>query len=142
MENRRPMKEPLEPKTMLKKENWGGLTIVALLAAYVFPPYFVYLMTMAALTEFAHLWTTHLSEVDQRRFIDFEKEFREGYKLEKSGSTREALRCYKKLEKSYADLPQASKLATLQIRKLSKTPPAKKKTPKGSLPPKANPARG
>lgn len=136
------MKEPLEPKTMLKKENWGGLTIVALLAAYVFPPYFVYLMTMAALTEFAHLWTTHLSELDQRRFIDFEKEFREGYKLEKSGSVKNALRCYKKLEKSYADLPQASKLATLQIRKLSKGKPMKKNISKRGLPPKTNPPRG
>jgi hypothetical protein len=105
---------------MLKKEEWGGLTLVALFAAYAFPPYFVYLMTMAALTEFAHLWTTHLSEVDQQKFVDFEKEFRKGYKLEKSGQTRRALAWYRKLEKKYAALPQASKLATLQIRKLAK----------------------
>src|SRR6266478_4589099 len=76
------MKEPLPQKTMLKKENWGGLTIVALLSTFVFPPYFIYLMSVAALTEFAHLWTTHLSELDQQRFVDFEKEFRKGYKLE------------------------------------------------------------
>lgn len=113
------MKEQPNQKTMLKKENWGGLTIVALLAAYAFPPYFVYLMTMAALTEFAHLWTTHLSEVDQQRFIEFEKEFREGYKLEKSGRIQEALQRYKKLEINYSDLPQACKLATLQIRNLT-----------------------
>jgi hypothetical protein len=107
-------------KTMLKKEDWGGLTIVALLAAYAFPPYFVYLMTMAALTEFAHLWTTRLSRVDQERFVEFEKEFREGYKLEKSGKIKEALRCYRKLENKYGGLPQAEKLATLQIRSLEK----------------------
>jgi hypothetical protein len=125
-------------KTMLKKENWGGLTIVALLAAYVFPPYFIYLMTMAALTEFAHLWTTRLTRMDQERFIEFEKEFRKGYKMEKAGNVKEALRWYRKLEKQYADLPQAEKLATLQIRSLTKgkggspgTIPVKPKPPKG-----------
>ncbi|HXL73504.1 MAG TPA: hypothetical protein VN963_07770, partial [bacterium] len=66
-------------KTILKKEDWGGLTIVALLAAYAFPPYFIYLMTMAALTEFAHLWTTKLSREDRDRFVQFEQEFRKGY---------------------------------------------------------------
>ena len=112
-------------KTMLKKEDWGALTILALLSTFAFPPYFIYLMSVAALTEFAHLWTTRLTRMDQERFIEFEKEFRTGYKLEKSGRTREALEWYRKLEKKYKDLPQAEKLATLQIRSLSgvKTPP-------------------
>lgn len=105
---------------MLKKEDWGGLTILSLLAAYAFPPYFVYLMTMAALTEFAHLWTTRLSRKDQEKFIEFEKEFRNGYKLERAGQIKEALQCYRKLEKKYKALPQAGKLATLQIQKLTK----------------------
>ncbi len=118
-------------KTMLKKEDWGGLTIVALLAAYVFPPYFVYLMTMAALTEFAHLWTTRLSRVDQEKFIAFEKEFRKGYQLEKAGKLKDAIQWYQKLETRYADLPQAGKLATLQIRKLTQ-----KKGAKNFLPPR------
>jgi hypothetical protein len=113
-------------KTILKKEDWGGLTIVALLAAYAFPPYFIYLMTMAALTEFAHLWTTKLSREDQERFIEFEKEFRKGYKLERSNQAQAALKHYRRLEKKYADLPQAEKLATLQIRHLTKG-----KAPKG-----------
>ena len=113
-------------KTILKKEDWGGLTIVALLAAYAFPPYFIYLMTMAALTEFAHLWTTKLSREGQERFIEFEKEFRKGYKLEKSHRTQEALKHYRRLEKRYADLPQAEKLATLQIRHLTKVKGHKK----------------
>jgi hypothetical protein len=111
-------------KTMLKKEDWGGLTIVALLSAYVFPPYFIYLMSVAALTEFAHLWTTRLSRLDQERFIVFEREFRKGYKLEKSGNTAEALRCYRKLEKKYKDLAQAQKIAVLQIRSLKNKTPA------------------
>ena len=114
-------------KTILKKEDWGGLTIIALLAAYAFPPYFIYLMTMAALTEFAHLWTTKLSREGQEKFIEFEKEFRKGYKLQKEGKIKEALAWYRQLEKRYADLPQGAKLATLQIRQLTgkKNEPAK-----------------
>lgn len=119
-------------KTILKKEDWGGLTIIALLAAYAFPPYFIYLMTMAALTEFAHLWTTKLSREEQEKFIEFEKEFRKGYKLQKEGKTKEALAWYQKLEKRYSDLPQGAKLATLQIRQLTgkKSEAAPKKSAK------------
>jgi hypothetical protein len=111
---------------MLKKEDWGLLTITALLSTFVFPPYFIYLMTMAALTASAQLWTTRLSRIDQERFIGFEKEFRKGYKLEKAGRARDALRWYQKLEKKYTDLPQARHLLSLQIRKLA----PKKGTPK------------
>jgi hypothetical protein len=106
-------------KTILKKEDWGLLTITALLSTFIFPPYFVYIMTLAALTEFAHLWTTKLSREDRDRFIQFEQEFRKGYKLQKEGKTKEALVWYRHLEKRYADLPQGAKLATLQIRHLT-----------------------
>ena len=106
-------------KTILKKEDWGLLTITALLSTFVFPPYFVYIMTLAALTEFAHLWTTKLSREDRDRFVQFEQEFRKGYKLQKEGKTKEALAWYRHLEKQYADLPQGAKLATLQIRHLT-----------------------
>ncbi len=129
-------------KTMLKKEDWGGLTIVALLATYIFPPYFVYLLTVAALTEFAHLWTTRLSRPDQEKFINFEKEFRKGYKLEKAGDGKGALLWYRKLEKEYAGLPQASKLATLQIKKLETEEKKKNSSPSGLGPsgiPKSGP---
>ena len=102
---------------------------MALLAAYVFPPYFIYLMTMAALTEFAHLWTTKLSREEREKFIEFEQEFRKGYKLQKAGKTQEALSWYRHLEKQYADLPQGAKLATLQIRHLTGKRVTSKKTP-------------
>ena len=105
-------------RTMLKKEDWGGLTILSLLAVFAFPPYFIHLMTMAALSEFAHLWTTHLDTVAQGKFVEFEKKFRKGYQMEKSGDKAGALAWYRALEKEYSDLPQAEKLATLQIRKL------------------------
>ncbi len=104
---------------MLKKEDWGGLTIVALLATIAFPPYFLHLMTMAALTEFAHLWTTRISRVEQEKLVKFEKEFREGYKYEKEGRISDALKLYRELEKRYGDDPRISRLATLQIRKLA-----------------------
>lgn len=121
------MKEPETPKTMLKKEEWGGLTFVALLGAYVFPPYFVYLMTVAALTEFAHLWTTRLSREAQDKFIQFEKEFRQGYKLEKAGKKKEALKKYKDLEKKYSNHPQALHLTRMQIEKMTGGSAPKKK---------------
>jgi hypothetical protein len=133
------MKEQPVRKTMLKKEEWGGLTLVALFAAYAFPPYFVYLMTMAALTEFAHLWTTRLSRIDQEKFIEFEKEFRKGYKLEKAGRRHEALKWYQKLERRYRDLPQAEKLATLQIRSLTRKEKGRSGTPPKAPPPPAKP---
>jgi hypothetical protein len=134
------MKEPSNQKTMLKKEEWGGLTFLALFAAYAFPPYFIYLMTMAALTASSYLWTTHLSEVDRKRFIDFEKEFRKGYKLEKAGRTKEALGWYKKLEKSYTDHPQAHHLVTFQIQQMTgASKPAKKATSKKAFRPKTQP---
>jgi hypothetical protein len=105
-------------KTMLKKEDWGGLAILSLLATIAFPPYFVHLMTMAALTELGHLWTTRLDRLQKDQLIEFEKEFRKGYQMEKEGNRAGALQWYKQLEKQYESLPQASKLATLQIRKI------------------------
>lgn len=112
------MKEPPQQKTMLKNVDWGGLTIVNLLGVLAFPPYFVYLMTLAALTASGFLYTTHLSEAEQQRLLEFEKEFRKGYKLEKAGRTKEALDWYRKLEKTFADHPQAHHLVTFQIKKL------------------------
>jgi hypothetical protein len=107
---------------MLKNVDWGGLTIVNLLGVLAFPPYFIYLMSLAALTASGFLWTTHLSEADQGRFVEFEKEFRKGYKLEKAGQLKEARDYYEKLKKRYVDHPQANHLITLQIEKLTARP--------------------
>jgi hypothetical protein len=131
------LKEKTTQRTMFKTVDWGGLTVLNLLAVYAFPPYFVYLMTMAALTASGFLWTVRLTRVQQDRFIEFEKEFRKGHKLEKAGQSKAAIQWYQKLEKRYADLPQASKLAAFQIRNIRSAksakailPPAKKgKTP-------------
>ena len=125
---------------MLKNVDWGGLTIINLLGVLAFPPYFVYLMTLAALTASGFLWTTHLSEADQQRFVEFEKEFRKGYKLEKAGQMKKALGWYLKLQKRYANHPQANHLLALQIGKLT---PKGGKLPKTTEPNKNQPpARG
>ena len=123
------------PKPMLKKEDWGGLTILSLLATIAFPPYFVHLMTMAALTELGHLWSTRLDRLQKKRLIEFEKEFRTGYQMEKEGDIEGALAWYRKLEKQYVDLPQASKLAMIQIRNIEqkKGVESKKSAPVGAL---------
>ena len=113
------MKEPPVQKTMLKNVDWGGLTIVNLLGVIAFPPYFIYLMTLAALTASGFLWTTHLSESEQQRLVEFEKEFRKGYKLEKAGKTKEALDWYRKLQKLYSNQPQANHLVAFQIKQLT-----------------------
>ncbi len=125
-------------KTMLKKEDWGGLAILSLLATIAFPPYFVHLMTMAALSELGHLWSTRLDRLQKDRLVEFEKEFRKGYQKEKAGDVAGALAWYRKLEKEYEDLPQASKLAMLQIRSLEgkkpKTEALKSVPKKGGTP--------
>jgi hypothetical protein len=119
-------------KTMLKKEDWGGLTILSLLATIAFPPYFVHIMTMAALTELGHLWTTRLDRLQKDRLVEFEKEFRKGWQMEKDGNHVGALEWYRKLEKEYESLPQASKLATLQIRKIEEILNSSKKAAHGT----------
>jgi len=132
-------------KPMLKNEDGGGLTILSLLATIAFPPYFVHLMSMAALSELGHLWSTRLDRLQKDRLVEFEKEFRKGYQKEKAGDVAGALAWYRKLEKAYEDLPQASKLAMLQIRSLegkqSKSEAPKALPKKGATPPRPVAAR-
>lgn len=127
---------------MLKNVDWGGLTIVNLLGVLAFPPYFVYLMTLAALTASGFLWTTHLSESEQQRLLEFEKEFRKGYKLEKAGKSKEALDWYRKLEKAYADHAQAHHLVTFQIKQLASPKSKLGKNPDSKKGPRSKPGKG
>lgn len=92
-------------------------------------------MTMAALTELGHLWTTRLDRLQKERLVEFEKEFRKGWQMEKEGNPKGALEWYKKLEKEYEGLPQASKLATLQIRKIEEALASSKKSGPGKKKP-------
>ena len=47
------------PKTLLKKEEWGMLTILNLMLAAIFPAYFVNILLISFFTEVGHLFTTH-----------------------------------------------------------------------------------
>jgi len=99
------------PKTLLKKEEWGLLTILNLLLAGIFPAYFVNILLVSFFTEVGHLWTTHLTEKERKRLTEFEKEFRVGYEMEQAGNRRGAVKVYESLIPKYADNPKISKIA-------------------------------
>jgi hypothetical protein len=107
-------------KTLLKKEEWGLLTILNLLLASIFPAYFVNILMISFFTELGHLWTTHLTEVGRRKLIEFEKEFRVGYDMEKEGRIKEAIEVYGALIPKYKGQPKISGIAVQRIEYLKK----------------------
>jgi len=108
------------PKTLLKKEEWGLLTIMNLLLAGVFPAYFVNILLISFFTEIGHFWTTHLTELERKRLVDFEKDFRKGYELEEKRKWKEAVKVYESLIPRYKDNPKISKIATDRIEWIEK----------------------
>ena len=100
------------PKTMLKKEEWGLLTILNLLLASVFPAYFVNILLISFFTELGHLWTTHLSEVEREKLVNFEKEFRKGYELEGKKKYTGAADIYDALAVKYSKDPKIAEIAS------------------------------
>jgi hypothetical protein len=70
---------------MLKNVDWGGLTIVAiLLGVLCFSP-LLHLFDVPGGFDSIGISVDHPTcpEADQGRFIEFEKEFRKGYKLQR-----------------------------------------------------------
>ncbi|MBP7791617.1 MAG: hypothetical protein KA120_00955 [Candidatus Goldbacteria bacterium] len=108
------------PKTLLKKEEWGLLTILSLILAGIFPAYFVNILLISFFTELGHLWTTHLSEKGRKILIDFEKEFRVGYEKEKAGDFKGAISVYEGLIPKYKDNPQIANIAVNRIEWIEK----------------------
>lgn len=109
------------PKTLLKKEEWGLLTILNLLLASVFPAYFVQILLVSFFTELGHLYTTHLTEVERKKLIEFEKEFRKGYEKEQELKWQDAVEIYKKLREKYIkDNPRIAGIATQRIKWINK----------------------
>jgi hypothetical protein len=107
------------PKTMLKKEEWGLLTILNLLLASVFPAYFVNILLISFFTELGHLWTTHLSEVEREKLVNFEKEFRKGYEMEGKKKYAKAADIYDSLAVKYSKDTRIAEIASqraLQLR--------------------------
>jgi hypothetical protein len=107
-------------KTLLKKEEWGLMTILSLLLASLFPAYFVNILLISFFTELGHFWTTHLTEVGRQELIKFEKEFRIGYDKEKEGKIKEAIAIYEALVPKYGDNPKISGIAVQRIEYLKK----------------------
>lgn len=107
-------------KTLLKKEEWGLLTILNLLLASIFPAYFVNILLISFFTELGHFWTTHLTEVGRQKLIEFEKEFRLGYEMEKQGRVKEAKKIYEELIPKYRGQPKISGIAEQRIEYLKK----------------------
>ncbi len=55
------------PKTLMKKEEWGMLTVLSLLLAGIFPAYFVNILLISFFTEVGHFFTTHITEVEKKK---------------------------------------------------------------------------
>ncbi len=111
------------PRSMLRGTEWGGLTLVSLLAGLAFPPYFVSVMALAFLNAGGMLWVTHLNEAGRRRLRDFEKEFAIGHELEERGDYPGAVRLYAALAPRYADYPRIAQIALSRIEHLRATVP-------------------
>ena len=107
-------------KTLLKKEEWGLLTVLSLVLASIFPLYFVNILLISFFTELGHFWTTHLTEVGRQKLIEFEKEFRVGYDLEKEGKIKEAVKIYGAIIPKYKDHPKISGISVKRIQELEK----------------------
>jgi hypothetical protein len=99
------------PATMLRSTEWGGLTLLSLLAGLAFPPYFFSVMTLAFLNAGGLLWVTHLNESGRKRLREFEAEFSVGHALEEKGEYPAAAAVYAALVPRYADQPKIARIA-------------------------------
>lgn len=109
------------PKTLLKKEEWGLLTVLNLLLAGIFPAYFVNILLISFFTEIGHLFTTHLTEVERKKLLEFEEEFRKGYDRETEGRYEEAVKIYESLVPKYSSNKKIAKIAVDRIEYVEKT---------------------
>lgn len=99
------------PATLLRTTEWGGLTLVSLLASWAFPPYFVAVLLLAFLNAGGLLWVTHLNEAGRRRLREFEVEFAQGHAMEEAGRWSQAAAFYSELVPRYQDHPQIAQIA-------------------------------
>jgi hypothetical protein len=107
--------ELTRPSSMLRTTEWGGLTLLSLLASLAFPPYFVTVLWVAFFNAGGLLWVTHLSESGRRRLREFEREFAKGHEMEEAGRYKEAAAAYAALVPRYADSPKIAEIATRRI---------------------------
>jgi hypothetical protein len=123
--------ELTRPPSLLRTTEWGGLTVLSLIASLTFPHYFVtVLLWMAGLNASGLLWVSHLSEAGRKRLRDFEREFAEGHALEEKGQFAKAAAFYQALAPRYSDYPKIAEIALRQAEKVLKEHPAKARAAK------------
>lgn len=118
------------PGTLLRSTEWGGLTLVSLLATWAFPPYFVAVMLLAFLNAGGLLWVTHLNEAGRQRLREFEREFARGHALEESGDVAAAVALYSELAPRYQDYPLIAQIALRRVEHLRLASASKPKPPR------------
>lgn len=111
------------PVSMLRSTEWGGLTLLSLLAGLAFPPYFLSVMALACLNAGGMLWVSHLNDAGRKRLKEFEAEFAEGHALEERGDFRAAVALYSGLAPRYADQPQIAQIAVHRVALMKQTHP-------------------
>jgi hypothetical protein len=132
--------ELTRPASLLRTTEWGGLTVLSLIASLTFPPYFVtVLLWMAGLNASGLLWVSHLGEAGRRRLRDFEREFAAGHDLEEAGKFAEAVAFYQALAPRYSDYPKIAEIATRRADKLLQEHPPRFRSKPAK--PKAKPKR-
>jgi hypothetical protein len=116
------------PPTLMRTTEWGGLTMLSLLASFLFPPYFLTVLTLAFLNAGGLFWVTHLSEKGRKALIDFEKEFRLGFEKEQAGKLAEARALYQSLIPKYHEFPKIAEIAQHRIDQLKAQAPTRSKS--------------
>ncbi|HTB21521.1 MAG TPA: hypothetical protein VK914_02320 [bacterium] len=111
------------PASMLRSTEWGGLTLVSMLAGLAFPPYFFAVMALACLNAGGMLWVTHLNEAGRKRLKEFESEFAVGHALEEAGDFAAAAAHYTALVPRYEDQPKIAQIAVHRVAHLKQTHP-------------------
>jgi hypothetical protein len=111
------------PASVLRSTEWGGLTLLSLLAGLAFPPYFLSVMALACLNAGGMLWVSHLNEAGRKRLKEFEAEFAQGHALEERGDFRGAVALYSGLAPRYADQAQIAQIAVHRVAHLKQTHP-------------------
>jgi len=111
------------PASMLRSTEWGGLTLVSLLAGLAFPPYFISVMALAFLNAGGMLWVTHLNDVGRKRLREFEAEFAVGHAMEEKRDFGAAAAFYTALAPRYADHPKIAQIALHRAAHLKESHP-------------------
>jgi len=100
----------------MRKEEYGFAAVGFLLLSLAFPPYFISFLAASALGGLGYLLKS-LNEQDREELIKFEKEFRQGFKLEHQNKVSEAEEIYRSLIEKY---PKFAYIAEERIKWLNK----------------------